>query len=149
MKFEWDLDKPARNLAAGKTTMSARRPSVLEQFVREAARLGADTLEVEYSDGYEEVVAYVGAVGREIGRLASGTAEARALRSALYASTTRPRRLSVEGHEHVIRARVYDNFGEDAFRINLGRSSSQLQERLAGSVRGPRDLSSRKGFSRS
>jgi|SRR6266581_4902656 len=101
--------------------MSSRRPDVLEQLVREAIRLGADTLEVEYSNGCEEVVAYMGTVGRDIGRLGSGT-EATALRSALYASTTRPRRLSVAGHEYVIRARLYDTFGEDAFRINLGRS---------------------------
>ncbi|MCI0690428.1 hypothetical protein L0337_00305 [candidate division KSB1 bacterium] len=38
--------------------MSRQQPGVLELLVGEAAQLGADTLEVEYRDGYEEVVAY-------------------------------------------------------------------------------------------
>ncbi|SRR6266498_2459712 len=118
--------------------MSSRRPDVLEQLVREAIRLGADTLEVEYSNGCEEVVAYMGTVGRDIGRLGSGTAEATALRSALYASTTRPRRLSVAGHEYVIRARLYDTFGEDAFRINLGRSNNRMQRSRPAQASEPR-----------
>jgi hypothetical protein len=99
--------------------MSPWPSSVLAQLVREAVSLGADTLEVEYRDGYEEVVAYMGTLGREIARLGSGTAEAKALRSALYASTARLRRLSVEGREYLIRAEVYEDFGEDAFRVKL------------------------------
>lgn len=120
--------------------MSRQQPGVFENLVGEAAQLGADTLEVEYRDGYEEVVAYAGSLGREIARLGSGTAEAKALRSALYASTVRPRRVSVEGLEYVIRAQVYENFGEDAFRVELGRSNNRMQRTRSAPARnrGPR-----------
>jgi hypothetical protein len=100
--------------------------------------LGADTLEVEYRDGYEEVVACVGALGREIARLGSGTTEAKELRSVLYASSARPRRLVVEGHEYLIRAEIYEDFGEDAFRVKLGRGPTMLTKSATARRRGPR-----------
>jgi hypothetical protein len=83
-------------------------------------RLGADLLEVEYSHGRDEVVAYMGALGRQIACFPSNTPEDVALRRELYASTKRPRHFSVQGRQVSIRVQVEDLFGEDAFRVTLG-----------------------------
>ena len=123
------------------------RVSVLEHFVREALDLGADVLEVEYRDGHEEVVAYVGASGRQIARLKSGTPQASALRQDLYATRRRLLRFSARGREYALRADAYESFGEDAFRVELralarrsGRSNNQMQRTRSAMARrrGPR-----------
>jgi hypothetical protein len=51
--------------------MSEQHGSILEKFAAEAVRLGAEQLEVEYKDGYEEVLAIAGDFGFGIGRLRS------------------------------------------------------------------------------
>ena len=81
----------------GRPPIEQREVSVLEQLAREALDLGADVLEVEYRDGHEEVVAYMGALGREIARLPSDTPQASALRRDLYA--TKRRLLRFTSHE--------------------------------------------------
>lgn len=120
--------------------MKQNEPSVLEQLAREALDLGADALEVEYRDGHEEIVAYMGALGREIARFRSSSPEATALRRDLYASRRRLCRFSMKGQEHAIRAEIYENFGEDAFRVDLGRSNNRMQRTRSASARtrGPR-----------
>jgi len=121
--------------------------SVLEELAREALDLGADVLEVEYRDGHEEVVAYMGAVGRQIARLPSGTPQASALRRDLYATKRRLLRFTSHEQEYELRADVYENFGEDAFRVELrapmrrsGRSNNQMQRTRSATAgrRGPR-----------
>lgn len=107
--------------------MKESKPSLLEQLSREALALGADALEVEYRNGHEEVVAYMGALGREIARFPSNSAASVALRRDLYDRRRRPLRLSLNGREYVVRSEVYDNFGEDAYRVNLGRSNKEMQ----------------------
>jgi len=118
---------------------------LLEQLAREALDLGADALEVEYRDGHEEVVAYIGALGREIARLRSGTPQASALRQDLYATKRRLLRFNARGQEYGLRAEVYENFGEDAFRVELralaggsGRSNNQRTKSATVRGRGPR-----------
>jgi hypothetical protein len=51
--------------------MTAQDVSILEKFASEAIRLGAEQLEVEYKDGYEELSAIAGDFGFGIGRLRS------------------------------------------------------------------------------
>jgi len=51
--------------------MTAQHVSILEKFAAEAIRLGAEQLEVEYKDGYEELSAIAGDFGFGIGRLRS------------------------------------------------------------------------------
>lgn len=99
--------------------MKQSEVGILEQLAREAVDLGADALEVEYRDGHEEVVAYIGALGREIARLRSGTPQASALRKDMYATKRRLLRFSARGQEYGLRAEVSENFGEDAFRVEL------------------------------
>jgi len=97
-----------------------RQPAVLEGLLQEGLRLGADSLEIEYSNGRDDVVAYIGAVGRQIASFPSNTPEALALRRELYASARRPHRFSVDDRQIRIRVQVEDMFGEDAFRITWG-----------------------------
>ena len=124
--------------------MKQRDVGVLEQLAREALDLGADALEVEYRDGHEEVVAYMGALGREIARLRSGTPQASALRQDLYATRRRLLRFNARGQEYGLRAEVYENFGEDAFRVELralaGGNGRSNQRTRSATVRrrGPR-----------
>ena len=101
--------------------MSRESMSRVEQLASEAIRLGADALEVEYKDGYEEVVAMRGSAGHEIARLSSASREAALLRDELHARARRKRRLIVGGGEYELRVRVYDSFGEEAFRVDLRR----------------------------
>ena len=124
--------------------MKRSKAGILEQLARAGLDLGADVLEVEYRDGHEEVVAYLGAVGREIARLRRGSSQATELRHDLYATKRRLLRFNARGQEYGLRAEVYDNFGEDAFRIELcalargsGRSNNEMQQ-TGGARRRPR-----------
>jgi hypothetical protein len=121
--------------------------SVLEKLAREAVDLGADALEVEYRDKHDEVVAYKGAVGREIARFPNNTPHASALRRDLYAAERRPLRFNAGGQEYAVRVEVYDDFGEDAFRVEVralahsrGRSNNRMQQTRSAPARnrGPR-----------
>ena len=96
--------------------------SILEQLAAEAIRLGADSLDVEYKDGCESVLAMVGQIGYGMASLDSSTKEAEELRTDLYAIRKKGRWVTVDGSRHELRARVYDSFGEDAFRVHLRRA---------------------------
>jgi len=95
--------------------------SVLEQLATQAIRLGADAMELEYKDGHEEVFALLGEGGYGIARLPSSSPEAEELRRELYDLTKKRRRVAAGGLEYELRARVYDSFGEDAFRVQVRR----------------------------
>ncbi|MEW6071059.1 MAG: hypothetical protein AB1726_00500 [Planctomycetota bacterium] len=110
--------------------MKRRRITVLEDLVRKAIGLGAEIVEVEYRDGFEEVVAYRGVLGRQLARLRAGSADAAALGRDLYAWKVRPRRISVGGEDWLVRTEVWDSFGEDAFRITPERRSQPLRRTI-------------------
>ena len=101
--------------------MGRRHKSIVDSLASEGIRLGADALEVEYKDGYEEVWAASGEVGHGIARLRSASPAAAHLRRELYGIIKKRRRLIVGDSEYELRARVYDSFGEDAFRVQLRR----------------------------
>ncbi len=95
--------------------------SVLQWLALEAVRRGADTIEVEYKDGYEQVFAVRGGVGYGIARLDSSSDQAASLRKELYSLTRKRRRVALGDVEYELRGRVYDSFGEDAFRVEMRR----------------------------
>lgn len=64
--------------------MVLKQKSIVERLTAEAVRLGVDKLEIEYKDGYEEVVAPVGSIGFGIARFRSSNREARSLPDELY-----------------------------------------------------------------
>jgi hypothetical protein len=101
--------------------MASKERSIIERFAAKAIRLGVEELEVEYKDGYEEVFAVKGAVGFGIASLRSSSPQAASLRRELYSITKKKRRLTIGDSEYELRARIFDSFGEDAFRVQLRR----------------------------
>ncbi len=95
--------------------------SILVRLATEAVRLGADLLEVEYKDGYEEVFAAKGGVGQGIARFQSSNPEAATLREELHRIARHKQRIAVGGAQYELRGSVYHSFGEDTFRVELRR----------------------------
>jgi hypothetical protein len=92
--------------------------SIIEEIASQTIRAGGEAVEVEYKDGYEEVFPVAGRSGTSVGfRLDSSSQEAKSLREELYKIAKKRRRLTVSGREYELRCRVYDRFGEDAFRL--------------------------------
>ena len=101
--------------------MVAKHEGIVERLAAEAIRLGADLVEVEYKDDYEEVIAAGGGAGYGIARFRSSSPQAIALREELYRLAKRRQRITVDGIQYELRGRVYESFGEDAFRVQLRR----------------------------
>ena len=94
------------------------RMSIIEELAAETICAGGDAVEVEYKDGYEEVFPVKGQFGTSIGfRLDRSSQEAKSLREELYKIAKKRRRLTVSGREYELRCRIYENFGEHAFRL--------------------------------
>jgi hypothetical protein len=92
--------------------------SIIEEIASQTIRAGGDAVEVEYKDGYEEVFPVAGRFGTSVGfRLDSSSQEAKSLREELYKIAKKRRRLTVSGREYELRCRIYDSFGEHAFRL--------------------------------
>ena len=87
---------------------------ILEGLAVEAIRCGADMIEVEYDEGYEEVYIRKGNVG--LGSRFKGS-DGDLLRKKLYGLAKKQRRIAVDNLEYELRARVYERFGENAFQV--------------------------------
>jgi len=98
--------------------MARKMGAILQQLLAKAIGLGADQLEVEYKDGAEEVFAMKSGVGLGIGSFRSSSPEAKSLRNELYALAKKRQRAKIDKHTYELRARVFDSFGEDAFRVH-------------------------------
>jgi hypothetical protein len=97
-----------------------KNQSVVERLAPDVIRLGADSLEAEYKDGYEQVFAVINSrLGHGIARFVSSTPEAALLRHELHSVARRRRRMTVDERQYELRGRVYESFGEDAFRVEL------------------------------
>ncbi len=97
--------------------MPEDRESILEFFVAEAIRLGADELELEYDDGKDHIYALKGGSGFSMASLPWSTA----LRKELSAITRRKRVIVVDEVKVELRATPFDSFGETAYRVKLQR----------------------------
>lgn len=91
---------------------------VLAGLIRKAIEFRAD--EIEYKDGYEEVFAMRDWLGISVGKIESGSEEARALRQLLHKVKGKTK-VRVDGDDYQIRVDIHENFGEDAFRISFRR----------------------------
>ena len=96
---------------------------ILERLATQALRLGFETLEVEYKDGFEEVCGLKDDIGVGIARFRSSSPEGATLRQELYANLKKAQRVALDDGEVLMRSRVWDSFGEDAFRVTLHRGS--------------------------
>jgi hypothetical protein len=101
--------------------MAIKHNSVVEKLASKNIRLGADGLDVEDKDHCEEVFALKNGVGCGIAGFKSSSPEAALLRDEPYGVARRSRRVTVDGCEYVPRGRVYESFGEDAFRVEFRR----------------------------
>jgi hypothetical protein len=101
--------------------VAAKRASIVHKLTTEAVGVGADTIQVEYRDGYEEICVLKGGVGFEIARWPSSGRRAVALRKELHDLRKTRVRLTVSGVEYEIRARTYDHFGEEAYEVRIRR----------------------------
>ena len=96
-----------------------QQKSIVQELVAEAIRAGADMIEVEYDEGYEEVYIRKDNIALGINRFNSSSPEATFLRKELYDLAKKKRRIVVDNKEYELRARIYESFGEDAFRVQL------------------------------
>ena len=121
--------------------------AILERLATQAFRLGFDTLDVEYKDGFEEVCGLKDGIGVGIARFRSSSPEGAALRRELYGNVKKALRVALDDVEFSLRSRVWDSYGEDAFRVTLRRvprsatagrrgkvSATGLRNRRAGTV---------------
>jgi len=93
---------------------------VLESLIAKALELHADSLEIEYKDGQEEVCAMRGCVGVGIASLDSSCESAGALRQRIRKIGKKGLNLTLDGKTYKLKVGVYDSFGEEAYRIEIG-----------------------------
>jgi hypothetical protein len=103
--------------------MATKQSSTLDRLASEAIRQSAETIEIEHKDGYEEVYFMKGGAGSGIS-LPSPSPEVRSLLRELYGIAKGGRQVTVDGCAYDLRVRIWDSFGEDAFRVSLRRLRS-------------------------
>ncbi len=93
--------------------------SLLEGLCCHALSLGTQAIEVEYKDGREWVFANQGGVGIGIANYASSSTDGKELRGNLYAAAKKPVRTVIGGRLYILKVRVFESFGEDAFVVSI------------------------------
>ena len=96
-----------------------RPTTLLEGLCGHALSLGAESIEVEYKDGREWVFANKGGMGVGIANYKSSSAEGKELRKDLYAAAKKPVRSVIGGQVYILKVRVFESFGEDAFAVSI------------------------------
>ena len=96
-----------------------RPTTLLEGLCGHALSLGADSIEVEYKDRRDWVFANKGGMGVGIANYASSSADGKELRGNLYAGAKKPVRTVIGGQVYVLKVRISENFGEDAFTVSI------------------------------
>src|SRR5438270_528764 len=96
-----------------------RPTTLLEGLCGHALSLSAQSIGVEYKDGREWVFAYKGGIGIGIANYASSSSDGKELRSNLYAAAKKPVRTVIGGHVYILKVRIYESFGEDAFEVSM------------------------------
>jgi repressor LexA len=97
----------------------SRPATLLESLCSSALALGADSIEVEYKDGLVWVFAQKQSTGIGIANYPSSSAEGKKLRQDLYSLVRKPRRTVLLGQPCLLKVRVFDSFGEDAFEVAM------------------------------
>ena len=92
---------------------------ILLELVAKTLAVGAYEMEVEYEDRKEHVFAFQEGVGFGIASLDASSGEAQALREALYQIRRKQKIVTIEGVKYRLRARIYESFGEDVFRVTI------------------------------
>lgn len=95
---------------------------VVAEVVARVLATGAREFEVEYEGGEEHVLAFRGALGVGVAAFGSESDEARELRRELYAASKKRRKIVHAGVEYALRVKIFDSFGDDAFRGTITKS---------------------------
>jgi hypothetical protein len=96
------------------------RPStLLEGLCGHALSLGAQSIEVKYKDGRGWVFAYAGGIGISIANYKDSSTDGKELRGNLYAAVRKPVRTVIGGQLHILKVRMLEGFGEDAFGVSI------------------------------
>jgi Iron dependent repressor, N-terminal DNA binding domain len=96
-----------------------RPATLLEGLCGHALSLGASSIEVEHKDRREWVFARKGDLGLGIANYASSGADAKELRGNLYAAAKKTVRTVYGGQVYILKVRVFESFGEDAFAVSI------------------------------
>jgi hypothetical protein len=94
----------------------------LRELVLEAVRAGANFIEMEYKDGYEEIYFMRGwpEFGSGSGfTLKSSSKRAESLRKEFWSLAGKKPRVTIDGVRYRLSVSSYDSFGETAFRAKL------------------------------
>jgi LexA DNA binding domain len=97
----------------------SRPVTLLEGLCGHALLLGADAFEVVYKDCHEMAFINEGGVGIRIANYASSSSDAKELRENLCAATKKPLRTVLNGQVYMLKVRIFESFGEDAFDVRI------------------------------
>lgn len=95
---------------------------MLEDLCRDVLSVEADAIDVQEKDRYIEVSARRGNAAFGIANFKSSGSDAKQLRRNLYAAARKPVRAVLNGKLSILRVRIYDSFGADAFEVTIGRA---------------------------
>ena len=95
--------------------------NTLEELIKKAMEADAETLTIEYRDGFEEITAYSGGLGVTIDAIKSSTSESDALLEEIE-KIEKENRITIDKHEVLLKISSYDDFGETAYEIKILRS---------------------------
>src|SRR5438105_4556724 len=93
--------------------------TLLEDLCRHALSIGSDSIEVEYQDSREWVYGRKGNTSISFVSFESSSADAKELRDNLYRAHKKPLRTVLAGQVYVLKVRITDSFGEDAFTVKI------------------------------
>jgi DNA-binding MarR family transcriptional regulator len=96
-----------------------RPATFLEALCGHALSLGAHSIEVERKERREWVFARKGDIGVAIAKYASSSGDAKDLRANLHAAAKKSVRTVMGGQVYILKVRVFEGFGEDAFEISI------------------------------
>ena len=97
------------------------KSQLLEDLIGRAVSLGADSLNIEYCDGYEEICAVKDSVGVGIAKIDSSSDEALALRDRLHSIGKMGKGIeTTEGSFRLI-VTTYDHFMETAYNVEINK----------------------------
>jgi repressor LexA len=97
-----------------------RKPTtLLEGLCGHALSLGTQSIAVEYKDGGDWVFANQGGIGIGIANYPSSGADGKELRRNLYAAAKKPVRADINGQVYILKVRVFESFGQDAFAVSI------------------------------
>jgi len=93
--------------------------TLLEDISEHVLSCGAESIEVEYKDSCDWVFAVKGETMFGIANFKSSSRESKELRENLYAVQKKPLRAAFGGQVWILKVKVHDSFGEDAFRVTI------------------------------